>query len=83
MTSEDELRELLSEIRDNQRLAIQHQMEQIALLREHHALAKKQITDSMNLQKQAMSRFKALSMLVLPAIAVCLALVLYLIVRYL
>ena len=85
MASDESLREaihLLEEIRDNQRVALAKHDEHIALVREQLARSKGQIEESIGLQRQAMQKQRAVFVFVLPAIAVCIAAIGYLIVRY-
>jgi len=83
MNDEAEIKALLSEIRDNQRIALERQAEQLAVAREQLERARGQVAESLALQKQAMQRFKSLSWIVLPLVALCVGLIVYLIVRYL
>lgn len=83
MSGTDEILKLLTEIRDQQKLSLQRQEEHLAVAREQMDRAKNQIEESMALQRHAMDRFKKLSRVVLPAILLCVALILYLMVRYL
>ena len=80
--SSDEIKQLLTEIRDNQRLALEQQKAQLDLAREQLARTRSQVSESIDLQKQAMQRFKSLSLVVLPVVFLCVALIAYLIVRY-
>jgi len=83
MNTEDETRQLLAEIRDNQRQALQLQQEHIELARQQLERARNQVAESIDLQKQAMARFKTVYRIALPGIVVCIALIIYLTVRYL
>lgn len=80
--SSDEIKQLLTEIRDNQRLALEQQKAQLDLAREQLARTRSQVSESIDLQKQAMQRFKSLSLVVLPVVFLCVVLIAYLIVRY-
>ncbi|MDJ0653011.1 MAG: hypothetical protein QNJ40_02575 [Xanthomonadales bacterium] len=82
MSSDEEVKQLLIEIRDNQRLALEKQDEHIALAREQLQRANTQVDQSIALQKAAMERFAKLSRVVLPAIILCIVLIVYLVVRY-
>ena len=80
--SSDEIKQLLTEIRDNQRLALEQQKAQLDLACEQLARTRSQVSESIDLQKQAMQRFKSLSLVVLPVVFSCVVLIAYLIVRY-
>ena len=82
MDSSDEIKQLLTEIRDNQRLALEQQKAQLDLAREQLARTRSQVSESIDLHKQAMQRFKSLSLVVLPVVFLCVVLIAYLIVRY-
>ena len=79
----DEVLSLLTEIRDNQRTSLQRQQEHLALAREQMERSKAQVDESIALQRQAMERFKRISRIALPAIILCIALILYLLLRFL
>ena len=82
MDSSDEIKQLLTEIRDNQKLALEQQKAQLDLAREQLARTRSQVSESIDLQKQAMQRFKSLSLVILPVVFLCIALIAYLIVTY-
>jgi len=82
MNSEDELRNLLTEIRDNQN-------ESLALQRQHLEYAKQQlersriqVEESIGLQRQAIARTRTMMSIALPGIVFCIGLIVYLLVRY-
>lgn len=83
MTTEADIRELLVEIRDNQRLSLERQQEHLAIAREQLERSAGQVRESLELQRQAIDRVKRASRIALPAIGVCMGLIIYLIVRYL
>ena len=56
MSDENEIRDLLVEIRDNQRLALQRQEEQLAVAKEQLERARTQVQESIDLQRQAVDR---------------------------
>lgn len=82
MSNEDEIRQILTEIRDNQRASLQRQEEHLEIAREQLDRAKSQIGESINLQREAIARARMLSRIALPAVLLCIALIVYLIVRY-
>jgi len=83
MSDLDEIRDLLKEIRDNQRLALQRQEEHLAIAREQIDRSRGQVQESIELQRQAMRRAKSVSRIAIPGIALCIGLIIYLMVRYL
>ena len=83
MSCDDEIKTLLVEIRDNQRRSLERQEEHLAIAREQVERANRQVTESIELQKVAIARAKQIARVALPGIALCIALVVYLIVKYL
>ncbi|MGB5706370.1 MAG: hypothetical protein WBM41_06030 [Arenicellales bacterium] len=83
MQKDDEIKQLLTEIRDNQKLALQRQEEHLELARLQVDRAGSQVKESIKLQKEAMDRFKRVGRVVFPLIVLCIALIIYLIVRFL
>lgn len=73
---DEELKSLLLEIRDNQK-------EHIALARAQVERSNRQIEESIALQKEAVARTKTITWIAFPGILFCIALVLYLVFRYL
>ena len=82
MSDKDDIRDLLIEIRDNQRLSLQKQEEHLAVAREQIDRARRQVQDSMELQRQAIDRVKRISRIAVPGIILCVILIAYLVVRY-
>jgi len=82
MSEKDEIIQLLTEIRDNQRLSLQRQEEHLVLAREQSDRSRNQVAESIGLQRQAIDRFKKISRIALPAIGLCVVLILYLLIRY-
>jgi hypothetical protein len=82
MSDKDEIRDLLKEIRDNQRLALQRQEEYLAIAREQMDRSRGQVQESIELQRQAIRRAKSVTRIAIPGIAVCIALIIYLMVKY-
>lgn len=78
----DTLRSLLLEIRDNQRTGLEQQAEQVALAREQADRAKRQIEESLALQREAIAKQRTIMRLAVPGIALCMAAILYLVFRY-
>ena len=82
MSDSSEIRDLLVEIRDNQRLSLQRQEEHLAIAREQIERSRNQVQESIGLQRQAVERVKRIYWIALPGIALCLLLIVYLLVRY-
>ena len=82
MTDSPEIRDLLIEIRDNQRLSLQRQEEHLAIAREQIERSRNQVQESIDLQRQAVARVKRVSRIAIPGIVLCIALIVYLLVRY-
>ena len=82
MSDKDEIRDLLIEIRDNQRLSLQKQEEHLAVAREQIDRARRQVQDSIELQRQAIDRVKKVSRIAIPGIILCVALIAYLVLKY-
>lgn len=82
MGDKDEIRDLLIEIRDNQRLSLQKQEEHLSVAREQIDRARRQVQDSIELQRQAIDRVKKISRIAVPGIILCVVLIAYLVVRY-
>ena len=83
MSDKDEIRDLLIEIRDNQRLSLQKQEEHLSVAREQIDRARRQVQDSIELQRQAIDRVKRVSRIAVPGIIICVVLIVYLVARYL
>jgi len=83
MNENEEILKLLTEIRDNQKVSLERQEEHLAIAREQIDRSRNQVEKSIALQQQAVERFKKISRIALPAIILCIALILYLVVRFL
>lgn len=83
MNREGEIRDLLIEIRDNQKLSLQLHEEHLEIAREQVERANKQITESIELQKLAITKAKQVSRIAIPGIIFCIVLIVYLVVMYL
>lgn len=81
--TETEILELLREIRDNQKLALERQAAQLETAREQLDRSRNQVEESIVLQRQAVDRFKRVTRIAVPGIALCIAMIVYLLVRYL
>jgi hypothetical protein len=78
MKTDQDLKQLLIEIRDNQQRALQQQQEHLEIARKQLERSNNQVSESINLQKQAMARFKLISMIAIPGILLCIGLIIYL-----
>ncbi|MDX1572009.1 MAG: hypothetical protein R3200_16115 [Xanthomonadales bacterium] len=61
MSGRNEIRNLLIETGDTQRLSLQRQEEQLAIAREQIDCSMKQVQESIELQRQAIEKFKRIS----------------------
>lgn len=82
MSDKDHIIQLLTEIRDNQKLSLQRQEEHLAIAREQMDRARKQVEESIGLQRQAIERVKKISRIAIPMLFLCVGLIVYLLVRY-
>lgn len=82
MDADEDIKQLLTEIRDNQKLALKRQEEHLELTRTQVDRAGSQVNQSIALQKEAMDRFKRVGRIIFPLILLCIGLIVYLIVRY-
>jgi hypothetical protein len=80
--NDDRIASLLGEIRDNQRLALEQQRAHLEIAKSHFEQAKAQIAESLQLQREAVSRTRLVTRVGLPAILLCLAAIVYLILPY-
>ena len=83
MSDREGILQLIKEIRDDQRLALARQEEHLALARQHLERSRSQVEQSIELQKAAIARVRQISRVAIPGIVLCVALIAYLIVRYL
>jgi hypothetical protein len=82
LSEKQEIVALLTEIRDNQQLSLQRQEEHLAVAKQQIERSRAQVEQSIELQKAAIDRIKKISRIAFPAILFCVALVVYLLVRY-
>jgi lipopolysaccharide/colanic/teichoic acid biosynthesis glycosyltransferase len=82
LSDSSEIRDLLVEIRDNQRLSLQRQEEHLAIAREQIERSRNQVQESIALQRQAIERVKRISWIAVPGIVLCVLLIVYLLVKY-
>ena len=82
MVERQEIVALLEQIRDNQRLALARQEEHLEVARQQLERSRTQVEESIRLQRAAVARVKQITRIALPALALCLGLIVYLIARY-
>ena len=82
MNRDDEIKDLLIEIRDNQKLSLQRQEEHLEIARQQVDRANRQVTESIELQKLAIEKAKQVARIAIPGIILCIALIIYLVVVY-
>lgn len=82
MSRDDEIRDLLVEIRDNQKLSLQRQEEHLEIARQQVDRANKQVAESIELQKLAIAKAKQVARIAIPGIIFCIVLIVYLVVVY-
>lgn len=82
MSEREEIVALIKEIRDNQRLALARQEEHLEVARQQLERSRSQVEESIQLQRAAVARVKNISRIALPALVLCLGLIVYLMVRY-
>jgi hypothetical protein len=82
LSDSSEIRDLLVEIRDNQRLSLQRQEEHLAVAREQIERSRKQVQESIALQRHAVERVRRISWIAVPGIVLCALLIVYLLVKY-
>ena len=80
--SEQPILDLLREIRDGQRELINLVGAQQALAREQLQRSRETVAESVGLQRTALRRQKAITLIAIPGILICIAAIAYLLVRY-
>lgn len=77
-----ELLEILREIRDRQKEAVEILKAQRALVEEQLHRSRVSVEESIGLQKAALARQRQVTMVALPGIVACIAAIAYLVIRY-
>jgi hypothetical protein len=80
--NDDRIVTLLTEIRDNQREALERQRAQLDVAQSQLAQAKTQIAESLTLQREAVSRQRTITRIAAPGLIACIAAIAYLVLRY-
>ena len=81
--NDDETLSLLREIRDNQRAMLERQHEHLEIARVQLEQARDQVKESLTLQREAVGRARMATRIAIPGILLCVAAIVYLVVRYL
>lgn len=82
MSHDDDVKQLLIEIRDNQTESLRRQDEHLEIAREQLDRAKSQISESIDLQREAIAKARMVTRIAFPGILICIVLIPYLIVKY-
>lgn len=82
MSDREEIRDLLIEIRDNQRLSLKRQEEHLEIARKQIERSSGQVKESLELQRLAIEKAKQVSRIAIPGILLCVVLIVYLLLRY-
>ena len=85
MTTDDYQREqveLLREIRDRQREAVEVLKQQRAVVEEQLKRSKESVEESIGLQKTALQRQRTVTLVAVPGIIACILAIAYLVIRY-
>jgi hypothetical protein len=82
MIDGEDIRTLLVEIRDNQRLSLQRQEEHLEIARKQIERSSDQVQESIELQRLAIDRVKKVSRIAVPGIVLCFVLIAYLLIKY-
>jgi len=82
MSREDEIVQLLTDIRDGQREALNRQQDHLELARTQAERMRQTAEESVAIQRAAVERVKRVGRIVLPLIVLLIALIVWLIVKY-
>jgi hypothetical protein len=82
MSNDDRILQLLGRIEENQRKALETQQEHLQIAQAQLDRSNKTIQESIELQRTAVARQGQVTKIVLPLIAVLLALLAYLLIKY-
>ncbi len=80
--NQKEILDTLREIRDGQREVIQLLSAQRTLAEEQLKKSRETISESVGLQRLALQRQRAITLIAIPAILACIATIAYLVIRY-
>jgi hypothetical protein len=82
MSNDDRVLELLGRIEENQRKALEAQQQHLQIAQAQLDRSNKTIQESIELQRTAVARQGQITKIVLPLVAVLLALLAYLLIKY-
>ena len=80
--TQNQILEVLREIREGQREALQTMKEQQALVKEQLQTSRSIVAESVELQKLGLKRQRTVTLIAVPGILFCIAAILYLVVTY-
>ena len=82
MTDLESVQAILTEIRDTQQLALANQQRLVALAEDQAERARRQIEESLALQREAIAKQRTVMRIAFPGIVFCIAMIAYLVFRY-
>lgn len=80
--TEQKFLDLLREIRDGQREALNAMEEHRSLVKEQIQISRGNVQESVNLQRLALKRQKIVTLVAVPGVIACIAAIAYLVIRY-
>jgi len=80
--TEQKILDLLREIRDGQREALNAMEEHRSLVKEQIQISRGNVQESVNLQRLALKRQKIVTLVAVPGVIACIAAIAYLVIRY-
>lgn len=80
--SEQQILDVLREIRDGQREALKAMEEHRALVREQIQISRNNVAESVGLQRLGLQRQRTVTLIAVPGILACIAAIAYLVLRY-
>lgn len=82
LSDKEKLRDLLVQIRDNQRLSLKRQEEHLEIAKQQVERSRGQVQESIELQRLAIDKVRKISRIAIPGIAICIILIIYLLFKY-
>jgi len=80
--TEQQVLEVLREIREGQREALKAMEEHRALVKEQIQISRNNVAESVGLQRLALQRQRTITIIAIPGILACIAAIAYLVLRY-
>ena len=80
--TEQQILEVLREIREGQREALKAMEEHRALVKEQIQISRNNVAESVGLQRLALQRQRTITIIAIPGILACIAAIAYLVLRY-